>query len=70
MHLAKKVKTCGKDHPTWYDGYYDAEFCQICNIWLEDSCKDPECFFECHRRPIKPYGASEEQIVIRGLNAA
>jgi hypothetical protein len=36
-----------------YSEEYDAYFCPICNIWLEDRCNDPECEF-CNIRPLTP----------------
>lgn len=32
---------------------YDAFYCELCNMWLEDKCTDPECEY-CTTRPEKP----------------
>jgi len=36
-----------------YSGQYDAYYCELCNIWLEDQCGDEGCEF-CQIRPEKP----------------
>lgn len=32
---------------------YDAYFCAHCNEWIEDKCKDSNCFY-CNDRPQRP----------------
>lgn len=39
--------------PIFYNYNYDSKFCVNCNVWLEHTCKDPECDF-CADRPEKP----------------
>ena len=34
------------------DGY-DADYCEVCNIWLEPKCSDADCEF-CSVRPERP----------------
>lgn len=36
-----------------YNIKYDAYYCELCNIWLEEKCSDPGCNF-CFIRPEKP----------------
>lgn len=36
-----------------YDERFDADYCPICKIWLENVCTDPDCFY-CSKRPEKP----------------
>lgn len=36
-----------------YSNKYDAYYCELCNIWLEEKCSDPECQY-CPTRPEKP----------------
>lgn len=33
--------------------YYDAEFCELCDVWIEGKCDDMRCNF-CPQRPVKP----------------
>ena len=33
---------------------YDAHYCKRRNIWLELSCEDEDCYFECTKRPERP----------------
>jgi hypothetical protein len=42
---------CGReaDHCSEYDSYY----CEVCDIWLDPVCGDPNCMF-CAHRPEKP----------------
>ena len=42
---------CGReaDHCSEYDSYY----CEVCDIWLDPVCGDPNCIF-CAHRPEKP----------------
>lgn len=42
---------CG--HFRGYCYLHDALFCEYCNMWLEDTCKDPNCV-HCKNRPSKP----------------
>lgn len=43
--------TC--NHIKLFDIDHDSHFCPLCNIWLESTCRDPECEF-CPTRPEKP----------------
>ncbi len=36
-----------------YNDKYDAHYCKIHDMWLEDKCKDEDCEF-CNHRPEKP----------------
>jgi hypothetical protein len=36
-----------------YSNKYDAYYCELCNIWLEEKCEDEGCDF-CVERPEKP----------------
>ena len=36
-----------------YSEQFDSYFCPTCNIWLEDTCKDDNCYF-CANRPEFP----------------
>ena len=40
----------------FYDERYDAYYCSVCNTWLEEACRDPECEF-CSCRPKRPVRA-------------
>lgn len=33
--------------------YYDAVFCEVCDVWLEQKCDDMRCNF-CPQRPESP----------------
>ena len=44
---------CNSDLDVKYSGYYDAHYCEACDIWLESQCSDPNCEF-CQDRPDKP----------------
>ena len=33
--------------------YYDAMYCEVCDVWLEEKCDDIRCNF-CPQRPEKP----------------
>lgn len=46
-----KNEKCNKD--LLYNEKYDAYFCKECDVWSEDACKDPRCFY-CVGRPEKP----------------
>lgn len=47
----KWCRTCGSE--VQYSNKYDAYYCELCNVWLEKTCEDPECEF-CSTRPEKP----------------
>jgi transcription initiation factor TFIIIB Brf1 subunit/transcription initiation factor TFIIB len=52
MHLSKNTcPTCGSEKS--YSNKYDAYFCELCNVWLEEKCTDSGCEF-CAIRPNKP----------------
>jgi hypothetical protein len=36
-----------------YSGQYDAYYCELCNVWLEERCEDDSCEY-CQTRPAKP----------------
>lgn len=36
-----------------YNEKYDAYFCRGCNVWIETTCGDPDCYY-CSIRPEKP----------------
>lgn len=40
-------------HPCVRNDIYDAWFCPICNIWLEQKCGDSDCEY-CKERPERP----------------
>lgn len=42
---------CGSEKT--YSSKYDAYYCELCNIWLEQKCSDTTCHF-CTTRPEKP----------------
>ena len=46
-----KCKKCGKER-IYYEEY-DSYFCPHCNVWLEETCKGPNCEF-CSKRPNAP----------------
>jgi hypothetical protein len=39
--------------------YYDAEYCKLCDAWIEGKCDDIRCNF-CPQRPEKPSQAIYE----------
>lgn len=45
-----------------YDSAVDSYFCLHCNIWLENSCSDPDCDF-CVSRREKPLTESQQEVV-------
>lgn len=49
--LEKNCKHCGCT--VCFNEGFDAHYCPECNIWLENICNDPTCFF-CPQRPEKP----------------
>ncbi len=51
MDISYKCPVCESEKQ--YSNKYDAYFCELCNKWLEEPCKDPECQF-CTTRPEKP----------------
>ena len=36
-----------------YDEKHDSAYCEACDVWLEDTCGDENCFY-CKDRPDKP----------------
>lgn len=52
----KTCLICSSRSRIFYSGKWDAFFCSTCNIWLEKSCGDPNCWFHCNDRPEKPIG--------------
>ena len=46
-----KCNKCQRVHS--YSEWYDAYYCESCDIWLESKCKDKVCGF-CSERPDKP----------------
>lgn len=40
-------------HKANYNDEYDANYCQICDIWLDDNCGDEKCHL-CNKRPELP----------------
>jgi hypothetical protein len=44
-------KNCGNNQI--YFDKYDAYFCPKCNLWLENKCGDPDCYY-CPKRPDRP----------------
>ena len=50
------LKTCKEyNHElnTWYTHIFDAQYCKLCDEWLEAKCSDDNCEF-CSTRPEKP----------------
>lgn len=43
-----------------YSFFYDSYYCRKCGLWVESTCKHPNCQF-CKDRPEKPYGEKEMQ---------
>lgn len=50
---AKEWKCTSCQGKRSYSEPYDAYFCSVCDLWLEDACDDPRCSY-CHTRPQKP----------------
>ncbi|WP_088071966.1 hypothetical protein [Gottfriedia luciferensis] len=49
-----KTQHCSKCKSSFiYYEDFDAYFCPKCNIWTEDKCGDPTCYY-CPNRPEKP----------------
>lgn len=38
-----------------YDDTWDAYYC-VEHGWLEKACTDPDCPYQCHKRPVFPEG--------------
>lgn len=53
-----KCKKCGSE--TIFYETYDAQFCAKCNIWLENTCGNPDCVL-CGKRPDRPLGNNIEE---------
>lgn len=51
------------DTPRSYSHRYDAYYCQPCDTWLEDQCRDPGCEF-CPDRPEKPSVDTEHDLSV------
>lgn len=49
--MKDKCYSCNEDLS--YSEKWDAYFCKHCNIWSENRCTDPICFF-CQDRPERP----------------
>lgn len=45
------MKKC--KHNLKYNSQWDSYFCDKCDIWTDDQCRDPACMF-CPDRPKKP----------------
>lgn len=50
-----------------YSEEFDAHFCPECNIWLEDRCKDPTCWF-CPQRPERPLKLKSQSKINKTLD--
>lgn len=44
----------------WMSRRYDALFCPVCDIWLEEPCASPVCEY-CAQRPERPSQAGKPQ---------
>lgn len=44
---------CESELDIKYSGIHDAYYCETCDIWLEQKCKDDDCEY-CVDRPEKP----------------
>lgn len=42
---------CGSEK--LYSKHYDAFYCELCNVWLEEKCEDQSCDI-CPNRPDTP----------------
>ena len=51
---------CGLDCKSTYSEEYDAQYCETCNEWLEDTCDDPTCEF-CIKRPLTPKEENDQK---------
>ena len=49
------MKTCDKcSGAIAYSDEWDAYYCPACNEWKETTCGDPDCYWQCTKRPEKP----------------
>lgn len=54
MDLKKSNAFCKAcDSEKKYSHKYDADYCELCNKWLEEKCNVSECDY-CSHRPEKP----------------
>jgi len=44
-----------------YSEMFDAQYCEKCNIWLEERCVDPLCC-ACSKRPIRPIAKTKTKL--------
>jgi len=44
---------CNSELAVKFSKVYDAFYCEACDIWVEDKCKDPYCTI-CTKRPDNP----------------
>jgi len=47
-----------------YSEKFDAYYCDVCNLWLEEKCVDPLCKL-CKQRPIRPLKKKKPAIKIK-----
>lgn len=51
LRTGKRCETCGEYHIFLFE--FDAICCPVCNIWIDEKCGDPQCYF-CAARPDTP----------------